>query len=506
MTFEENKGIFVYMSDTLIHNISRYWRLAYVGLALVLAGLFEVFVWGKKPGLGFLFYIILALVGFISISVINKQFRRPQALFLLIPILVLCLDIFVYNNLITTVFSRPLVLIFMILFAVLSTYDNTQKHQFSLLKIPFFGNAFLMFSKIGHVVRDLFIWRESKTQIYRKIVLGIIIALPLLGFFMLFFLSADEVFAESLRNLFAFSFAEEIFARIIRISFLFVFLAGLFYVTVGREHVLGEKNISVKKLDSVIVGVILILINALFALFVFFQIKYLFGGAEFVSKSTLTFAEYARTGFFELVWVLILASLVVLVVYRSLVYHRQHWIIKLLLFVLVAQVFVVAMSALKRMNLYQSEYGFTISRLYVEWFIYFICFLLIVMVVGLVARLQFRNLFYTFLIIGIIAITAVCSLNVDLMIAKKNLSLAINNGKELDAAYLYRLSIDIAPILPELSKVADSIKVKFAHVGGEGDYSLQEKIKLRAESVKNIDSFLEFNWGRFQAREILKNL
>lgn len=497
------------MSDFLLHNISRYWRLAYVVLAVVLAGLFEVFVWGKKPGLGFLFYIILALVGFISISVINKQFRRPKALFLLIPILVLCLDVFVYNNLITIVLSRPLVLILMILFAVLSTYDNAQKHKFSFLKIPFFGNAFLMFSKIGHVVRDLFIWRESKTQIYRKIVLGIIIALPLLGFFMLFFLSADEVFAESLRNLFAFSFAEEIFARIIRISFLSVFLASLFYVTVGREHVLGEKNISVKKLDSVIVGVILILINALFALFVFFQIKYLFGGAEFVSKSsTLSFAEYARTGFFELVWVLILASLIVLVVYRSLVYHRQHWIIKLLLFVLVAQVFVVAMSALKRMNLYQSEYGFTISRLYVEWFIYFICFLLIVMVVGLVARLQFRNLFYTFLIIGIIAITTVCSLNVDLMIANKNISLAINQGKELDVIYLYYLSLDMSPSLKLLSDSVSKIKLR----GNLPDYPDYQRIDIpklverSKESVKDVDSFLEFNWGRFQAREILKNL
>jgi len=119
------------MIENLSHNISRYWRLSYVGLAVILAGLFEVFVWGKKSGLGFLFYIVLALVGFISISVINKQFRQPKALLLLIPILVLCLDIFVYNNLITTVFSRPLVLLFMILFAVLSTYDNTQKHNFS---------------------------------------------------------------------------------------------------------------------------------------------------------------------------------------------------------------------------------------------------------------------------------------------------------------------------------------------------------------------------------------
>jgi hypothetical protein len=44
----------------------------------------------------------------------------------------------------------------------------------------------------------------------------------------------------------------------------------------------------------------------------------LFGNADFVSKSGITFADYARNGFFELVWVLVLASLVILVVYRPL--------------------------------------------------------------------------------------------------------------------------------------------------------------------------------------------
>ena len=206
------------------------------------------------------------------------------------------------------------------------------------LKIPFFGNAFLMFSKIGHVFHDLFVWRESKTQLYRKIALGILISLPLLYFFTVLFLSADAVFAESLKDIFKFSFDENIIFRIVRILFLSVFLTCLFYVTCGQEHVLGEKVISIKKLDSIISSVVLFLINTLFAVFVFFQIKYLFGNAEFVLKSGKTFAEYARSGFFELVWVLVLASLVVLVVYRSLVYHRQHSIIKLLLVISILRI------------------------------------------------------------------------------------------------------------------------------------------------------------------------
>lgn len=494
------------MSEFLLHNISKHWRLIYIGLAVALAGLFEIFVWGQKPGLGFLLYIIIALTGFITLSVINQQFRQPKALLLLIPVLVLGVDVFIYNNEITEQITRPLVLALMVLFAVLSTYDNASKHKFSFLKIPFFGQGFLMFAKIKHVFHDLFVWKETKTQIYKKIAIGFLIALPLLYFFTVLFFSADKIFAESLKNLFNFSPNGELFFRIARIVFLSLFLSGLFYVTYGKEHALSEKIISVKKLDAVIVGVVLALINSLFAFFVFFQIKYLFGNAEFVLKSGLTFAEYARQGFFELVWVVILASLVILVVYRSLVYHKQHWIVRLLLLVLVAQIFIIATSALKRMNLYQSEYGFTVPRLYVEWFIYFIVFLLTATVFGLAWQWQFRNLFYSFLVLGVLALTVVCSVNVDLMIANKNISLAINQGQELDINYLSVLSLDAVPSFKLLSDSASKVKLRENQYNQKKNLNIPLLIESTKKKIIEIDSFLEFNWGRFQAREILKSL
>ena len=493
------------MTETLLYNISKHWRLAYVSLAAFLAILFDFFVWDKRLGLGFSLYIIIGLIGFISLSVVTRQFRQPKALLLLVPIFVLCTDVFLYNNLIIEALARPLILALMILFAVLSTFENPHKHKFSFIKLPFFGQGFLLFSKIGHLFKDMFSWgRQDKNGVYKKIILGILVALPFLYFFTVLFIMADSVFAESLKSFFSFSIDEEIIGKVIRTLFLFVFLSSLFYVTSGKEHILGEKNISIKKLDSIIVGVVLGLINSLFALFVFFQIKYFFGNAEFVLKSGKTFAEYARSGFFELVWVLILASLVVLVIYRSLTHHTQHWILKILSIVLVAQVFVVAISALKRMNLYQAEYGFTVLRLYVEWFIYFVMFLLNLLVLGLIFKWQFRNLFYSFLLSGLVALTIVCSVNVDLMIARKNISFAINSGKELDTFYLHSLSIDIAPALPELVRVMDTIKLRFNTE--KNTYPILEDIKSKKELVKNIDSFLEFNWGRFQAREILKNL
>ena len=274
-------------------------------------------------------------------------------------------------------------------------------------------------------------------------------------------------------------------------------------MTFGKEHALGEKLIFVKKLDSVVVAVVLVLINLLFAAFLFFQIKYLFGNAEFVLKSGFTFAEYARKGFFELVWVVLLASALIMVVYRSLIHHNQHLILKSVLFVFLAQVMVVAISALKRMNLYQAEYGYTVPRLYVEWFIYFVLFLLLITIFGLIFKWQFRNLFYSFLIAGLGALTIVCSINVDQIIADKNISLAITQKKELDVRYLlFSLSKDAAPSFFRLVKELPKIETS----GNRQEFVsfVEKEVKNERSSVP--DSFLEFNWGRFQAREILKNL
>ena len=55
-------------------------------------------------------------------------------------------------------------------------------------------------------------------------------------------------------------------------------------------------------LGIVELGIVLGLLDVLFLAFVLVQFRYLFGGAELVQVSaTLTYAEYARRGFFELV-------------------------------------------------------------------------------------------------------------------------------------------------------------------------------------------------------------
>ena len=118
-------------------------------------------------------------------------------------------------------------------------------------------------------------------------------------------------------------------------------------------------------------GVVFGLVNVLFLTFVGVQFRYLFGGADRVeSSSTLTYAEYARRGFFELVAVAGLAALFLLFTHWLLPrgQSRLHRFYAAFAALLVALVFVVMASALQRMRLYTETFGLTELRLYTTAF------------------------------------------------------------------------------------------------------------------------------------------
>src|SRR5207249_11136508 len=82
----------------------------------------------------------------------------------------------------------------------------------------------------------------------------------------------------------------------------------------------GAQPASRFALGAVEVGVVLGLLDALFLGFVCVQVRYLFGGAAWVTATGgLTYAEYARRGFFELSWATALALPLLLTL---------HWLLR----------------------------------------------------------------------------------------------------------------------------------------------------------------------------------
>ncbi len=197
------------------------------------------------------------------------------------------------------------------------------------------------------------------------------------------------------------------------------------------------------------VSVVLGLINMLFLSFVVVQIKYFFGGAEMVTASAgLTYAEYARRGFFELVTVAALVLPMLLAAHWLLRKESpaHERIFRVLAGVQVVLLFVIMASALGRMRLYQSEYGLTELRLYTTAFmgwlgIVFAWFGAVVLWRGERERFACGALVAGLLVIGLLHL-----INPDALIVRTNVA-HTTAGRAFDAGYAASLSADAVPAL-----------------------------------------------------------
>src|SRR6267378_7321094 len=159
-----------------------------------------------------------------------------------------------------------------------------------------FGGFVLLLSDIQ--------WRElpqdDRLRNVRRVLWGVALATPLLLVFAALFASADQVFSNVLTNAFAFD-AGTVISHMFFIGFWAFLVAGyLRWSFLGRP--LFGLTPALKPVQSIVpLATALGLLNALFLLFVVVQLRYFFGGAALVEETSgLTYAEYARRGFFEL--------------------------------------------------------------------------------------------------------------------------------------------------------------------------------------------------------------
>ncbi len=203
------------------------------------------------------------------------------------------------------------------------------------------------------------------------VVVGILVALPLLLVFSLLFASADSAFNIALRDLSQW-LTRELWSRVLLIGLwawlCAGFLRGVFFTKISIAPGSIQPG---PTLGIVEIGVALGLVNALFALFVVTQIPYFFGGASFVqSSASVDIAQYARRGFFELVTVAALA-LGMLLIARWLLRKaaaRALTIFNIFAGITIALLFIIMASALLRMWLYTRFFGLTELRIYTTAF------------------------------------------------------------------------------------------------------------------------------------------
>ncbi len=231
-------------------------------------------------------------------------------------------------------------------------------------------------------------------------------------------------------------------------------------------------------LGRVEIGMLLGLLNLLFAGFIAFQLPYLFGGSAWVERTAgITLAEYARQGFFELVVVSALVLPLLLILHARLrpgeggglrLFHSlAAWQVVLVLTMMA--------SAIHRMALYQREFGLTEDRFFASGFmgglaVTFCWF------AGTVLRGRADRFVGGAVVAWAGWLVLLHAINPERVIVETNIARA-EAGKPLDAAYLTRLTSDATPAL--------------IHEMRRMPAAQQEEVKL---ALRRREASVESNW------------
>lgn len=271
----------------------------------------------------------------------------------------------------------------------------------------------------------------------KYVIIGILCGLPILFITTALLVSADSIFANMLdtvfninalktflnhisNNLFEYCFA-------LPICFFIYFL--MMYLVMGAlaKGGLKEDIKEPRRFQSVIGITMFAMIDVVYILFTAIQFIFLFSG--FPTELYTSYAEYAREGFFQLLFVALINFIFVLFSNR---HFQKNIALKITMTVTCLCTFVMIVSSAYRMLLYIHEYHLTFLRVFVLWFLLMLTFLMAGCTLSI--YLEKWNSFRYSLFVLTIFYTGFALSNVDEKIAQYNVAQfekALDRGEEV---------------------------------------------------------------------------
>lgn len=197
------------------------------------------------------------------------------------------------------------------------------------------------------------------------IAVGTSVTLPVLWLVAAVLMDADALFALIAGNALAGLERSlgKFFVRLVLAACAMPFIFSLLYFAVHTEHTEKQPRTR-RQFDSLPAVMLLGALDVLYLFFLTVQSTALFGGKAYLQQAGISFAEYARSGFFQLVG---LAGLNVAAILAALWVCREERRLRFLATVLVGLTGVLLISAGWRMTLYVSAYGLSFKRTLTYW-------------------------------------------------------------------------------------------------------------------------------------------
>jgi hypothetical protein len=474
--------------------------LIILGVCLLLGGLGVFLFDGKTWGLNIPLFSFLLIGSLLLLRQLSEQDLNAADYLLIATVLFFVLMLAWRDSQVLNGLSLLGLLLTMILAYTLGTRGNLEHTYVSETLQDFYLLTRYSINSYSDLVHKDIEWTDVKRrwgQFGDAILRGLIITAILLFVFGYLLSASDARFEAIISQLFNWNLdADKILIYLLSFG-----ITSWIAVAILRGGILIQSSVVNKepflpnwKLGTIEIVMILTALNLLFLSFIAVQFTYFFGGDALVqSPIKLTYANYAREGFFQLVTVVILV--LTLLLFTHWLYKPSTKFGKMLYPILATSIIIMTMiieaSAAHRMYIYTRVSGLTELRFYSSVFMLWLVILFIWFSMT-VLRGQRQRFSFGAILTGMILIGFLHVINPDARIAEFNLA-RLQDGQSFDVDYVSSLSADALPSLltamPELPE--------------KQQCQLWQKLESHSIIQTATENWRGFNLDRYLARNLL---
>ncbi|MBP5366331.1 MAG: DUF4173 domain-containing protein [Bacteroidales bacterium] len=446
-------------------------------------------VFNRAYGINVIIFIIPLLIFLYKYLKANNLIANRNGLLFMIPITILSSSYFIYDNVFTRLnyIAIPVLYILMYIFTIRKEYNlfGIIGDSLTILFAPF-GCIGKMFSSLS---KDLKVVIKEEN---RKKILSILIVSPIVLIILVLLGSADTVFGNLFKDLFEYiDLLHNLGSFILKSLFalvLFIYLAStMVFLKEYQNAQIIDTTFGIK-IEEYTMKVLLTSLNVIYVVFDIIQINSLM--LHRVSQD-INYAEYARSGFFQLMVISLINIVIILLSKKSkeTKYNRNMSL------VMIGLTFIIIVSSFMRMYLYESAFGYTILRLGV----YIILITEVILFVPTIMYILNKkiNIIRSYAMIITAVYTVINIFSADRVITINNLN-RDEKMNYLDVTYLENHHYDNLPLLIDFYKECKDETIK---------NELKTYFNNMINESKNEEfNILEFNLSKKHGLEKLKSI
>jgi len=457
-----------------------------------------VLFYGKSLGISVILFIIPLLLFIYNLLKKNNKINNKKGLLFMIPIVLLSVTYFMYDSFTFGVLNR---LVIFILFILMYIFTIKPTYEISRIFVDGVTLVFEPIAFIGKFFKEVSNSLSGKIKLSdttKKVLKSLLIVLPIVIIVLVLLSNADQIFNNlfsglfnKIEDLFKYKLFNNLFGKLISMVFIFI-LIGIDSVYLVQKYGNEEdkKKEKTRKVDLFTVKLLVSILNVIYVIFDFIQIKSLMLHQVMPG---FNYANYARQGFFELLIVSIINITIILVSKKmeNKANKKDFIFINIMNLIMVILTLIIIVSSFMRMNMYEAAYGYTVLRLFV--YIALITEAILMIPTVMYIFNSNVNIVKSYMIIIISIYTLINFVNFDSVIAERNINRYYKDNK-LDIYYLENASNDNLPLLLDLYNNCKDEKIK-NELNNYLFYMKKDKIK----------SIFEFNLSKYKAQKLLKN-